>query len=69
MYMYLIFLALVQIMACRLIGAKPLSEPMLEYDISLHSRITINRWFSVPTGGWIKFNEVFVVTILTENPP
>ena len=23
--------ALVQIMACRLIGAKPLSEPMLEY--------------------------------------
>ena len=23
--------ALVQIMACRLVGAKPLSEPMLEY--------------------------------------
>ena len=56
-------------MDCRLIGAKPLSEPMLQYDISLQSRITINRWFSAPTGGWIKFNEVFVVTILTENPP
>ena len=39
---------LVQVMACRLVGAKPFSEPMLEYyqlDISEHTSVTLYSKF------------------------
>ena len=58
--------ALVQIMACRLAGAKPLSEPMM---VRLPTHICVTRPLYLPTGADMEVDTEMFLMILVQNPP